>query len=319
MQRSADPSTGILLAFLCLGLLGAMPIISNGRPPGAGALVFAFWLSAWQLAFSLPLLLREWRSGEKGIFRVPLSRREKTRMLAVALFTGALFGLSTWLYVLAFEREGAVNAAIALQAYPLFAAALEALLLGQRKSPRELGFTVLIVAALYHLATRGSWRPEGLSSWFFVALAVPAIWSVAHIMLRQALVRTTITPNQVTTSRLIVSTAVLLLLALAIEGSDALFQVASNPAVQWFAAMMGLAYYLELILWFHAIRHIDVSLASSIAVPSPAVTMVLASLLLGDRIETTQVVALAVVALGLFGLLHSGARVRRSMQAARQR
>lgn len=316
-QRHVRPATGVLLAFVCLLLLGVMPVISNARPSGAAALTFAFWLSAWQLAFSLPLLLREWCAGERGILASRLSARQRRRVLAVTLFTGALFGLSTWLYVLAFEKAGAVNAAIALQAYPLFAAALEAAFLGQRKTLRELACTLLIVAALFHLATEGRWRLEGLSLWFLVALAVPAIWSVAHVMLRQALVSTPITPNQVTSSRLIVSTAVLLPLALTVEGPSPLF-AAWNLEIQAFAALMGLAYYLELIVWFHAVRHIAVSVASSVTVPAPAVTMVLAALLLGDRVESTQIAALAVVAIGLFGLLRAGAnqRARSSAPAA---
>jgi drug/metabolite transporter (DMT)-like permease len=309
MDRRADarPATGIMLAFICLFLLGLMPIISNSRPAGSDALAFALWLSVWQLVFSLPLLDREWRSGERGILTQRLPQREKARVLAMTLLTGALFGLSTWLYVLAFEKAGAVSAAIALQAYPLFAASLEALFLGRRKSPRELGFTLMIVAALYYLATQGTWRPQGLSAWFLVALAVPALWSIAHVTLRQALVTTPITPNQVTTSRLLVSTAVLLPLALSLEGPVAIVTCASSLGFQAFAAMMGLAYYLELIVWFNAVRHIDVSLASSITVPAPAVTTVLAAIFLGESIEGVQLVALGIVITGLFGLLHASA------------
>lgn len=111
------PRRGIALAFGCLILLGVMPIITNGRPEGASALSFAFWLSLWQLLFSLPLLVLEWHSGERGLFTTTLARSRQWRIAAITLFTGALFGLSTWLYVLVFEQAGAVNAAIALQAY----------------------------------------------------------------------------------------------------------------------------------------------------------------------------------------------------------
>lgn len=313
MNRPTDarPATGVMLALGCLILLGLMPIISNGRPSGSNALTFACWLSVWQLICSVPLLVKERCSGERGILAPHLSRTEKAHVLAVTLFTGALFGISTWLYVLAFEKAGAVNAAIALQAYPLFAAGLEAVLLGQRKSLRELGLTLMIVVALYYLATQGSWRPEGLSPWFFAALAVPAIWSVAHIILRQALMTTPITPNQVTTSRLVVSTALLLLLNFMIGGPSAVLGSAGSSEFQAFALMMGLAYYLELIIWFNAIRHIDVSVASSITVPAPVVTMVLAGILLGDSIESDQLIVLAIVIMGLLGLLHAGANTRR--------
>lgn len=299
---------GATFAFACLFLLGAMPVISNGRPAGTGALSFALWLSIWQLLFSLPALVREWRNGERGLFdpRFPQAGRDRT--LAITLFTGTLFGLSTWAYVLAFEKVGATNAALALQAYPLCAAALEALFLGRRKSPRELAYIAMILAALYYLATDGSGLPAGLSAWFAVALAVPVLWSIAHVILREALIRTPITPNQVTTSRLVVSTAVLAALAGAIEGPAAAVGLMSSPTFQAFAVAMGLAYYLELILWFHAVRHVDVSIASTITVPAPAVTMALAYLFLNEPIELRQVAVLGIIAVALYGLLRSPGR-----------
>jgi drug/metabolite transporter (DMT)-like permease len=239
---------GVALAFVCLLLLGLMPIITNGRPAGFGALTFALVLSAWQLLFSLPLLIVEWRSGERGIFRQTLPLAGRRRVLAITLFTGLLFALSTWAYVAAFEKVGAVNAAIALQAYPLFAAGLEALLLGRRKSRTELGFTALILIALYGLATQGTWRMSGLTPWFSLALAIPVLWSIAHIILREQLVTTSITPNQVTTSRLVVTVLVLLPLTLGIEGSDEIARSAVAWRFQTFGLLMGLAYYVELIV-----------------------------------------------------------------------
>jgi drug/metabolite transporter (DMT)-like permease len=302
------PRVGMWLAFVCLLLLGLLPVISNGRPGGASALTFGLCFTTWQLLFSLPLLGREWSSGQRGVFAPTLSPAARRRQLVLLVFTGGLFALSTWAYVLAFETVGAVNAAIALQAYPLFAAGLEAAFLGRKKSPVELAFTLLIVVGLYSLATRGSWRMAGLSPWFAVALAVPALWSVAHVIIKELLVTTPITPNQVTCSRLAVSSLCLLPLALAIDGPAAVARAVADPRLQLFALTMGLTYYVELILWFNAVRHIDVSLASTITVPAPAVTMVLAILLLGEPTHGFQLVALALVGLGLFGLLRASSR-----------
>jgi hypothetical protein len=44
--------------------------------------------------------------------------------------------------------SGPVNMSIALQAYPLFAAMLESVFLGRRKSVPALAFTVLMIAGL---------------------------------------------------------------------------------------------------------------------------------------------------------------------------
>ncbi len=53
-------------------------------------------------------------------------------------------------------------------------------------------------------------------------------------------------------------------------------------------------------------RHIDVSLASSIATPWPALTMVLAVVFLGDRIALHQIAAFGVVVFSIYGLIAAG-------------
>jgi drug/metabolite transporter (DMT)-like permease len=55
-------------------------------------------------------------------------------------------------------------------------------------------------------------------------------------------------------------------------------------------------------------RHIDVSLASSVTVPAPAVTMLLAVLFLRGEVAAYQVAAMAVIAVGMYGLLLAGRR-----------
>lgn len=304
----ATPRTGVTLALCCLLLLGAMPVIVGGRPVGASALTFALLCSVWQLVFSLPLTLAEARTGKGGLFRSGLPEGQRRKILGTALFTGALFALAAWTYVLGFEKVGAVNAAIALQIYPLLAASLEAALFGRRKSRTELLFTLLIVGALFHLATGGRWQMAGLSPWFAVALAVPLLWAVAHVILRETLVKTAATPNEVTTSRLVIVVVLLAPLALLVDGPAAVIAAMTDPMTEAFALAMGLAYYVELILWFHAVRHIDVSIASSVTVPAPAVTLLLSMAFLGATAEAYQLAALTGIIIGLLGLIWASTR-----------
>ena len=113
---SPSVGKGILLSLVSLALLGVMPIVSNLRPSNIDPLSFAFALSVWQVIFAAPLFGLEFGRGTKGVFGLDLTRRERRRMIFVALLTGMLFGLSTYLYVLAVEKAGAANAAIAIQA-----------------------------------------------------------------------------------------------------------------------------------------------------------------------------------------------------------
>lgn len=297
---SPSVGKGIALSLVCLALLGVMPVISNLRPSEVGALSFAFALSVWQVVFALPVFGVELMRGTRGIFGADLSRRERWRLIAVGSGTGALFGLSTYLYVLGVEKAGAANAAIAMQAYPLFAILWESLFLKRRKTPVELGLTAVLIGSLYYLGTGGTFRMSGLSPWFLLSLGVPLLWSVAHVIIKEELSSTAVTPAQVTFFRVAIST-VFLFGVLTVAGQDGI-SAGVGAVFQILSAVMGLVYFLELIVWFYAVRHIDVSLASSITTPWPALTMMLAVLFLGDRIETYQVVALLLVVACIYGL-----------------
>lgn len=305
---------GVLLSLICLALLGTMPVISNLRPAEIGALPFAFALSVWQVAFALPVAGLELHRGTRGILGAALPARERRRMAAVVLVTGMMFGLSAFLYVLGVERAGAPNAAIAIQAYPLFAILVEGLFLGRRKTPAELGLTLIMLAALCFLGTGGTWRMSGLSPWFLLTLGVPLLWSVAHVLVKEEFARTPITPAQVTLFRVAIS-ALFLLAVLAATDPAGLRRLGPEAVFRAASVVMGLVYFLELIVWFSAVRHIDVALASSVTTPWPALTMVLAVAFLGDRIAPYQIAALAVVVACIYGL--TLASLRKDRAAAR--
>jgi len=303
-----NPNVGISLSFVCLLILGFMPVISNSRPMEFGALSFAFFLSVWQLLFSLPMLVRELRSSDKGIFRASLSTKLKQKTIATILFTGAIFGLSTYVYVLAVEKAGAISAAIAIQAYPLFAILWETLFLNRKKTALELVFTFLLLGALYYLGTNGTLRIAGFSYWFVFALGIPFLWSVAHVIIKEVLDKTPITPSQVTFFRVLVSTVFLFAVLITVSGPGGIARDFLNFNFQKFAILMGLVYYFELINWFYAVRHIDVSVASSITVPAPALTAALAVFYLGESLELYQVITLCIVIISIYGLLFAGNR-----------
>lgn len=309
-QASPSFRTGIALSLVSLALLGVMPIIANLRSPEIGSLSFAFALSVWQTLFALPVFGVAHRRGAHGIFSAVLSGRERRRLAAVTGLTGCIFGLSTYLYVLGVEKAGAANAAVAIQAYPLFAILWETLFLKRRKTVLELVLTALLIGALYYLGTGGTWRMAHLSAWFLVALGVPLLWSIAHVIIKEELKATPITPIQVTTFRVVISTIFLFGL-LALSAPPALAG-AIGAILQPMSAVMGLVYFLELIVWFYAVRHVDVSLASSITTPWPALTMALSVPLLGDVIQLHQLVALTFISVCIYGLMIAGARKARA-------
>jgi len=298
--------TGVGLSFVSLLLLGLMPIISNSRPMEIGALNFTLYLSIWQLIFAAPVFLIEYKSSDRGIFKADISSSLKKKSGVIMLTTGAMFGLSTFLYVLSLEKAGTVSASVAIQSYPLFVILWETLFLKKKKNRAELFFTFLLLVSLYYLGTNGTWLIDGLSYWFLFALSVPLIWSVAHLLIKDVLDNTPITPTQVTLFRVFTSAIMICTIAVISNGLNPVMKLMSDFRFQLFAAAMGFVYYLELINWFYAVKYVDVSVASSITTPWPAVTLILAVTFLHESIELYQVIALIIVSICVYGILFSG-------------
>ncbi|MHA2111193.1 MAG: EamA family transporter, partial [Candidatus Hodarchaeales archaeon] len=147
---------------------------------------------------------------------------------------------------------------------------------------------------------------EGFSPWFGLALVVPILWSIAHVTIKNTLDKSPITPNQVTFLRVLVSSIILFTIAASVNGLNSVINGLFIVEFQIFGFMMGLVYYLELVNWFYAVKHVDVSVASSITTPTPVITMVLAIIFLNESIEIYQLLAMVIVILSLYGIIFSG-------------
>jgi drug/metabolite transporter (DMT)-like permease len=214
--------------------------------------------------------------------------------------------------VLAFETAGTITAAIASQTYPLFSILMEFLFFKKKKKIAELIFTLIMLIGIYYLGTEGTWLINGFSPWFGLALLVPLLWSIAHVSIKNVLDISPITPNQVTFFRVLVSTIILFFLNLIIYGPSSLFNGIFNYEFQIFGFFMGLVYYLELVNWFYAVKHVEVSVASAITVPTPVITLLLAVFLINETVEPFEMISLFIVLISLYGVLWSGRVKNRS-------
>ena len=177
----------------------------------------------------------------------------------------------------------------------------------EEKSPR-INFTFLLIGGIYYLGTNGTWVIEGFSPWFGLALVVPLLWSIAHVTIKNTLDKSPITPNQVTFLRVLISSIVLFTIDVSVNGVTSVIDGFSKFEFQIYTFFMGFIYYLELVNWFYAVKHVDVSVASSITTPTPVITMILAIIFLHELVAMYQLIAMTVVILSLFGLLYFGKR-----------
>ena len=298
---------GIQLSLLCLLILGILPIIATVRTNDGNALAFAFWLSFWQLVFAAPVYLVQRKQAQvSGALHKSTGEFTPIHTWALVLLTGVLFGAATFAYVLAVDLTGPVTFAVAVQAYPLFALLWEALFLRRRKSAAEMIFTLVIAASMVYLGTQGTWHLSTISSGFWLALVVPLLWSIAHVIIKEMMNAAAITPSEVIVTRVLIAALFLGFACLFMQGSGGLLTTGMNWKFQLVAFLMGFAYYLELFFWFTAVKYIDVSKGASITAPAPAVTVLLALVLLGQELHDYQITALVLVVGSVVGLIRYG-------------
>ncbi|MFX0022244.1 MAG: DMT family transporter [Candidatus Hermodarchaeota archaeon] len=301
---------GVFLSFVSLFLLGILPIISNSRPSALNALNFAFYLSLYELICSLPIFFYELTKQNKGIFQNSIDSKIRKRTFIVMGVTGIIFSISTFFYVYAFETAGTISAAIALQTYPLFSIIMEFILFKKKKKIGELIFTLILIIGIYYLGTEGTWLIEGFSPWFALALIVPFLWSIAHVIIKNTLDTSPITPNQVTFFRVFISSILLFFISSIVNGISNVFEGFLSFEFQLFGFLMGIVYYLELVNWFYAVKHVDVSVASTITAPTPIITLIFAYFILSETVELYQIIAMIIVFVSLYGLIWSGRKTQ---------
>ena len=220
--------------------------------------------------------------------------------------TGIIFSVSTYFYIFSFEKAGTVSASIAIQTYPLFSILWESMFLKKKKRWDELLFTGVIIAGIYYIGTEGTFAIQDFSIWFAVALITPFLWSIAHVTIKNTIDQSPISPNQVTFFRVLISSILLFLLSILIEGPQSVISGLVNFEFQTYAFLMGLVYYLELINWFYAVKYVNVSVASTITTPTPVLTMILAIIFLRETILLYQIVGMIIVLFALIGLIWRG-------------
>jgi drug/metabolite transporter (DMT)-like permease len=167
-------------------------------------------------------------------------------------------------------------------------------------------FTLVIAASMVYLGTQGTWHLSTISGGFWLALVVPLLWSIAHVIIKEMMNAAAITPSEVIVTRVLIAALFLGFACLFMQGTGGLLTTGTNWKFQLVALLMGFAYYLELFFWFTAVKYIDVSKGASITAPAPAVTVLLALVLLGQKLHDYQITALVLVVGSVVGLIRYG-------------
>ncbi len=262
---------GTLLAFLVLVLLGLEPVIIKSNP--VNPLAFASLSAIFASLILWPLLLV--RGHVEEIRKSPgeLKKAFLTGLFATAI-AYSLFSYGT-------RMSTAINSAILTRFEVFYSFLISWFLLRERITGRAVISAVALIAGVFLVVAQGK-RPELLKG-DVLLLLTPLFWQLGHSIAK----RTAYSPLTIATLRNTFGGLVLLVPALWI-----------GFAFTKLALAEGVIIALTQSLWYSAIARINLSKATAILTPAPALTVLISTLFLGEGFTLYHLAGLTLITAG---------------------
>ncbi|MDK2869333.1 MAG: hypothetical protein PWP39_568 [Pyrococcus sp.] len=262
-----ERSKGIALVLIGMILYGLEPVIISYNP--VNPISFAFFS-----ALFASLLLIPFANFEEV-------RVEWKRGVLIGFFGTFLAYLS---YSFGVRMSTSVNAALITRTEVLFSFLLSYILLKESITRRRVGYSALVVIGVILVITQG--KRVSLNPGDGLLLLVPLFWQLGHVIAK----RTRGSPQTIAFLRNSFGTLFLFL--------PSLF---TGMSFTFYSVLEGMIIAFGQLIWYSAIKRIDLSLATAIITPAPAVAIGIA-LLTGTPVTLWHVAGFVLITLGTLGL-----------------
>jgi len=267
MNREAQ---GTLLALLGMILYGLEPVIIKSNPsnPLSFAAFSALFASIFLWIFVL--LAGNWRDLEENPAHIP-------KTFLIGLFGTALAYLS---YSYGARLSTAINASLITRAEVLFSFVLSYVLLKERITKKQAIYSLLVLLGLILVITQG--RIITPKRGDVLLLMVPLFWQIGHVIAKNL----PYNPYLIATMR-------------NTFGGLLLFMFALSSGLEFHPLSIaeGIIIAVGQVVWYLSIKRINLSKATAIITPAPAVAIGL-SILLGERFTLYHAAGFVLMTLG---------------------
>ena len=295
---------GIIYAIVVLLGNGVQPIINNARPLSFDPLNFTWMLSLIECLCVLPFFLYEKVSPRKTQISQCIDKHgTKKDAWKLFLAVGGMFSIATILYTTGLSLAGSINGSIALKSSPIYAIFVGALYLKEKINKTQLTLTGIMLIGLYYQGTRGTWLLDEFNSGFLMLIITTLFWTIAHAITKPFLQSGTVSISEVIFYRTLIVLITVFSISIGYYGIDHIIASFIAPGHLLFAFYMGSTYFLMHACWYKSITSINLSLASALVIPSPAITTILAMIITQEPLHSYQIIGMAVMMIGLYALM----------------
>ena len=210
--------------------------------------------------------------------------------------------LTMTVFMVALNYTTPVNSAIDNQFEIIYSLILSAIVLKERPSWKQIGGSMFILLGVILIVLQGGGYVQAKGD--FMILGSLWMFQISHIFAKK--LPADLTPAQIAAARSFYAMPALVVLIVAlycIQG-PLLF---NGTAVLW-GTLLGSAainYLLGNILWYHAIRNMDLSKATAIILSYPVITFVLSVLMGQDTVSVSKLVGMVLAVGGAYIVTNS--------------
>ena len=303
---NTNTKKGLLFGGLGVILVGFQPIIANARPQSLDAFIFAAMTCLIEAIMFFPLMMMEIKrkNSENHINRV----MSKTTMLQnwkkniwLLILIGIIFGLNQLLFFVGYNLAGAINGSLTQKTSVFFGLIFGVLILKERISKLQIIFSCLLFFGLFIAITQGSFTTVyniDIIIGVLILLFITFLWMFGHTLTKSMFDRNEMTPTQMVFIRNIISGVILFTIYLIAFPIDNL-NVFNDPLNVFFFIAMGVVYGSGLFCWYKTLSYLDVSKATIVISPTPIVTSLFASFLLGESFTIFHLIGTSLVILSI--------------------
>ena len=284
---------GVLFALACAVNGAFVPAVAKITTAEAGGLAVALLTTAIAAAVAAGVLFarhgwREWWAQERRV-----------ALLALGVLGT---GISFFLFFTGAKQATAIETVLCLQIEPVYSLLLAWLVLGHRPTAQRLAATAVIVLGIA-LALGVERLPESRGIWLL--LLTPLCWQLSHLIVLRKLRGVQV--EVLTAGRYIWGAAALLAFFLLQEERPQLFASVPAHAWPWLALQGAVLSYGGTMVWYAAVRRIDLARATVLVVPTvPLLSLVVSFALLREVPNVQQLAGVVLTAAGVYAFARRG-------------
>lgn len=297
---------GLIFGTIGTILVGFQPIVANSAK-SIDPHAFSAMTCLIEATIFLPIMLLEIRMNKKKarINNSSFSENSLIRNLRknvwLLLLIGIIFGINQLLFFVGYKLAGEINGSLTQKTSVFFGLLYGFLLLKEKISRIQIVFSIVLFFGLIIAITQGSFNFFSLEAdiliGLLIILLITAMWMFGHTMTKPLFSKKEVTPIQMVFIRNMLS-GFILLTTFVIFSPVGLI-VFHNPLNWFFFILMGTVYGIGLFCWYKTLSYLDVSNATIVLSPTPIVTAIFATFILGAVFTVFHLIGSAIVILSI--------------------